>query len=107
MRISRGNLLLSLLRILSSPVHQLSFSINLDRPQFFVERFGTHRGHDGERTPVGREHDFFITIQIAPHPHLRVNGRDIETDITITPWEAALGMAASSLIVVMNALRAQ
>ena len=39
----------------------------------------------------GRAGDLYLHVQIAPHPHLRVNGRDLETDVTITPWEAALG----------------
>ena len=35
--------------------------------------------------------DLFLRVRIAPHPHFRVEGRDLYTDLPVTPWEAALG----------------
>ncbi len=35
--------------------------------------------------------DLYLIIRIAPHPRFRVRGADIEVDVPITPWEAALG----------------
>ncbi len=44
----------------------------------------------GTKTAAGAG-DLYITVKIKKHPRFRVNGSDIETDIDITPWEAALG----------------
>jgi len=35
--------------------------------------------------------DLILKIRIAPHPHFRVQGSDLETDLAVSPWEAALG----------------
>ncbi|MFP4644171.1 MAG: DnaJ C-terminal domain-containing protein [Spirochaetales bacterium] len=47
-------------------------------------------GGQGAQGPGGTG-DLYITVRIKPHPRFRVNGADIETDVDITPWEAALG----------------
>lgn len=39
----------------------------------------------------GASGDLFLRIQIEPHRLYRVSGRDIELELPITPWEAALG----------------
>jgi curved DNA-binding protein len=39
----------------------------------------------------GKRGDLYLTIHIAPHPRFRVSGSNIEVDVPITPWEAALG----------------
>lgn len=44
------------------------------------------RGRAG--SPAG---DLYLVVRIAPHPRFRVKGADIEVDVPITPWEAALG----------------
>lgn len=35
--------------------------------------------------------DLYISVKIKKHPRFRVEGSDIETDVNIAPWEAALG----------------
>jgi curved DNA-binding protein len=35
--------------------------------------------------------DMFLRVRIRPHPRFRVDGRDLYTDLPVTPWEAALG----------------
>jgi curved DNA-binding protein len=35
--------------------------------------------------------DMFLRVRIRPHPRFRVEGRDLYTDLAVTPWEAALG----------------
>jgi curved DNA-binding protein len=35
--------------------------------------------------------DLYLAVRIAPHSRFRLNGRDITVDLTISPWEAALG----------------
>ena len=35
--------------------------------------------------------DLFLLVNIAPHPIFRLNGQDLEMDLPVSPWEAALG----------------
>lgn len=35
--------------------------------------------------------DIHLQVKMRPHPRFRLEGRDIYTDVPITPWEAALG----------------
>ncbi|MBL9173443.1 MAG: J domain-containing protein [Verrucomicrobiales bacterium] len=43
-------------------------------------------GHGG-----GSSGDLFLHVRIVAHPEFRVNGSDLETDLDLAPWEAALG----------------
>lgn len=46
----------------------------------------------GARGPgSGPAGDLYMKVQIAPHPTFKINGHDLEVDLPITPWEAALG----------------
>ncbi len=46
----------------------------------------------GMAAPMGgTPGNLLLTIQIAPHPLYRLEGKDIYLDTPITPWEAALG----------------
>ncbi len=44
----------------------------------------------GEEGYGGRG-DLYITVHIAPHAVFRVKDRDLEVDVPVAPWEAALG----------------
>ena len=46
------------------------------------------QGGKGRGGPAGH---LYLRIHIAPHPMFRMNGYDLEADVPITPWEAALG----------------
>lgn len=37
------------------------------------------------------EGDLFLRVHIEPHPVFRVHGHDLEMDLQVSPWEAALG----------------
>ncbi|MCX7591946.1 MAG: DnaJ domain-containing protein [Kiritimatiellae bacterium] len=39
----------------------------------------------------GPRGDLYLRVHIEPHPLFRVNGHDLETDLPLAPWEAALG----------------
>ncbi len=39
----------------------------------------------------GPRGDLYLVARLAPHPHYRVDGRDITVELPIAPWEAALG----------------
>jgi curved DNA-binding protein len=46
----------------------------------------------GEASPMGGAvGNLLLTLQVAPHPLYRLEGKDIYLDTPITPWEAALG----------------
>lgn len=39
----------------------------------------------------GNAGDLYLEISIAPHPHYRLENKNILLDLPVTPWEAALG----------------
>ena len=39
--------------------------------------------------------DLYLEIEFAPHPHFRVDGRDVYVDLPVAPWEAALGASVT------------
>jgi curved DNA-binding protein len=47
------------------------------------------QGSAGEGdTPAG---DLYLEIAFQPHPHFRVDGRDVYMELPVAPWEAAIG----------------
>ncbi len=47
------------------------------------------QGHPGHRG--GSPGDVLVTIRYAPHPHFKVEGRDLRLDLPITLYDAVLG----------------
>jgi curved DNA-binding protein len=39
----------------------------------------------------GPSGDLFLRVRLRPHPRFRITGRDLEVDLPVAPWEAALG----------------
>ncbi len=57
-------------------------------------REGQHIRLKGQGAPgvgAGGPGDLFIELQLAPHPHFTVEGRDVVIVVPVAPWEAALG----------------
>lgn len=57
-------------------------------------RDGQHLRLAGQGDPglgSGAAGDLYLEIDIAPHPHFRVDGRDVYVEVPVAPWEAALG----------------
>jgi curved DNA-binding protein len=48
-------------------------------------------GQGGQGTGGAPPGDLYLLVRIGPHPHYRVEGRNIFVDAPLTPWEAALG----------------
>lgn len=48
-------------------------------------------GQGGQSIGNGPAGDLYLTVEIAPHPEFRLQGKDIHVDVPVTPWEAALG----------------
>ena len=40
------------------------------------------------RTSAG---DLYLKVELEPHPRFELKGRDLYTDVSLSPWEAALG----------------
>ncbi len=47
----------------------------------------------GEGAGEGAAGDLYLEVQFRPHPHYRVEGRDVYLTLPVAPWEAALGAA--------------
>jgi len=46
----------------------------------------------GGKDEAGRQNgDLYLNVAVAPHPAFRLQGHDLERDLYLTPWEAALG----------------
>ncbi|WP_328186160.1 DnaJ C-terminal domain-containing protein [Marinobacter sp. OP 3.4] len=55
---------------------------------------GQHIRLKGQGSPGiggGPDGDLFIEVELAPHPHFTVEGRDLLITVPVAPWEAALG----------------
>ena len=39
----------------------------------------------------GKAGDLYLEIEFRPHPHYRVENADVYLDLSVAPWEAALG----------------
>jgi curved DNA-binding protein len=48
-------------------------------------------GHGGAGVGGGPPGDLILRVRLRPHPRFRVQGRDLYTDLAVSPWEAALG----------------
>jgi curved DNA-binding protein len=48
-------------------------------------------GHGG--APAG---DLYLVIEILPHPVFRLDGGDLDFDLPVAPWEAALGATVTA-----------
>jgi curved DNA-binding protein len=49
------------------------------------------RGKGGPGLNGGPPGDLYLQIHLEPHPLFRVSGHDLDLDVPLAPWEAALG----------------
>ena len=57
-------------------------------------RAGQHirlAGQGGPAIGQGKAGDLYLEVVFRPHPHYRVDQRDVYLDLPVAPWEAALG----------------
>jgi curved DNA-binding protein len=48
-------------------------------------------GEGGRGAGGGPSGDMLLRVRLRPHPRFRVRGADLEVDLPVAPWEAALG----------------
>jgi curved DNA-binding protein len=53
-------------------------------------------GQGGPGHGEGPAGDLYLEIAFRPHPHFRVDGRDVYLDLPVAPWEAALGASVTA-----------
>lgn len=44
----------------------------------------------------GKPGDLYLEVEFRPHPHFRVDARDVYLDLPVAPWEAALGASVKA-----------
>ena len=49
------------------------------------------QGQGGAPLGEGKPGDLYLEIAFRPHPHYRIDGKDLYLNLPIAPWEAALG----------------
>jgi curved DNA-binding protein len=49
------------------------------------------RGKGGQGVNGGPPGDLYLQIVLEPHPYFRATGHDLDLDVPLAPWEAALG----------------
>lgn len=52
-------------------------------------------GEGGQGSGDGPAGDLYLVVRIKPDPRFRLDGRDIATDLPLSPWEAALGASVA------------
>ncbi|MEM9598624.1 MAG: DnaJ C-terminal domain-containing protein [Acidobacteriota bacterium] len=70
-----------------------SFSVNL--PAGIFEGQKVRLAGKGMQGPDGRSGDLLLKVELRPHRRFRLDGRDVHTDLPVSPWHAALGGEAS------------
>jgi curved DNA-binding protein len=48
-------------------------------------------GKGGEGMGGGPPGDLYLRVKLEPHPRFQVDGHDLQIDVPLAPWEAALG----------------
>lgn len=66
-------------------------TINVKIPAGITSGKKIRLGGQGKAGMGGKSGDLFIEVNIAPHKHYRLEGKDIYLDLPLAPWEAALG----------------
>lgn len=49
------------------------------------------KGQGGDAEAGGERGDLYLRVKVLPHPRFALNGDDLETSVTVYPWQAVLG----------------
>jgi curved DNA-binding protein len=52
-------------------------------------------GQGGQGSDGAGPGDLYLVVSIAAHPRYRVDGRDLQVELRLSPWEAALGTSVA------------
>ena len=70
-----------------------SFNVNL--PRGVKEGQKLRLQGKGLEGPDGRKGDLFLKVDFRPHSRFKLDGRNLQADLPVSPWTAALGGEAS------------
>jgi curved DNA-binding protein len=66
-------------------------SLDVTLPRGVLPKQRIRLSGKGEEGSDGQHGDLLLQIELEPHPHFVLEGRDLKSDIAIEPWQAALG----------------
>ncbi|TVR02278.1 MAG: J domain-containing protein [Spirochaetaceae bacterium] len=69
--------------------HQKNYEVTI--PPGIADGKRLRLAGEGGMRRDGTAADLFLRIRINPHPRFRITGSDLEADLPVAPWEAALG----------------
>ncbi|MEU1625492.1 J domain-containing protein [Streptomyces sp. NPDC020096] len=75
---------------LGGPEHPRTYEVNIPPGVVDGQRIRL-AGQGGQGVGDGPAGDLYLRVRILPHQRYRLSGRDIDVDLPVTPWEAALG----------------
>lgn len=75
--------------VLGAPGGERAYDVRI--PAGVVDGQRIRLAGEGGGARGGGAGDLYLRVRIAPDPRYRLAGRDIHTDLAVTPWEAALG----------------
>ncbi|MGW5366471.1 DnaJ C-terminal domain-containing protein [Actinopolymorpha pittospori] len=75
---------------LAGPEGQRQYDVNIPPGVTDGQRIRL-AGQGGRGSDGAEPGDLYLVVRLAPHPRYRVHGRDIDVDMRLAPWEAALG----------------
>jgi curved DNA-binding protein len=75
---------------LSGPDGQRSYEVTIPPGVIDGQRIRL-AGQGGRGTEGGPSGNLYLVVRIKPHPRYRLDGRDINAELRLAPWEAALG----------------
>ncbi|GAA5025899.1 DnaJ C-terminal domain-containing protein [Actinopolymorpha pittospori] len=75
---------------LAGPEGQRQYDVNIPPGVTDGQRIRL-AGQGGRGSDGAEPGDLYLVVRLARHPRYRVHGRDIDVDMRLAPWEAALG----------------
>ena len=76
-------------RVVEQAFHAKAKEVNV--PSGIREGAKLRLGGQGEPAPGGAPGDLFLRVRYLPHSVFKVDGDNLQCDVVLAPWEAALG----------------
>ena len=70
---------------------ELPLTLEVNVPSGIREGAKLRLGGQGEPAPGGAPGDLFLRVRYLPHAVFKVDGDNLQCDVVLAPWEAALG----------------
>ena len=79
---------------LAGPEGQRQYDVNIPPGVTDGQRIRL-AGQGGRGSDGAEPGDLYLVVRLARHPRYRVHGRDLDVDLRLAPWEAALGASVA------------